>query len=50
MNRESISDLVRQQPFRPFTIHLSDGSSYPVPHPDAILLARGKAVIVDPAS
>ncbi len=31
---------VRSQPFEPFKLHLSDGSSYDVPHPDFITISR----------
>ena len=33
--------------FKPFTIHLSDGRSYRVPHPEFIALGRGFVVVVD---
>jgi hypothetical protein len=31
-----IREVMNAQPFRPFTIHLVDGRSYSVPHPDFV--------------
>lgn len=33
--------------FEPFTIRLSDGHSFEVPHPDFIAVGRGVVLIVD---
>jgi hypothetical protein len=33
--------------FKPFMVHLSDGRSYRVPHPEFIAVGRGFIVIVD---
>ncbi|MGH7950941.1 MAG: hypothetical protein ACREFE_03335 [Limisphaerales bacterium] len=35
-----IRDLMRTNPFRPFKIKMSDGSSYEVPNHDAALITR----------
>ena len=34
MTAEQLRKLHREQPFRPFRIHLADGRSLAVPHPD----------------
>jgi hypothetical protein len=64
MRAEDIQGLVRAQPFRPFRIHVSDGSHYDVRDPLFVLVWRlrveiglkpdegglpKKAVFVDPA-
>jgi len=33
--------------FKPFTLHLSDGRSFQVPHPDFIALSRRVVVVID---
>jgi hypothetical protein len=33
--------------FQPFVIHLSDGRSFNVPHPDFIAVGRGVVLLVD---
>ncbi len=38
MRIEELTRLFKRQPFRPFTIHMSDGSSYTVTHPDQVIL------------
>ena len=37
MRQESIFKWTRRQPFRPFQLRLTDGSTYDVHHPDMIL-------------
>jgi hypothetical protein len=34
-----IRELMHAQPFRPFTVHLVDGRTFAVPHPDFISLS-----------
>jgi hypothetical protein len=37
----------RATPFRPFTIHMADGRSLPVPHPDFLSMSpTGRTVII----
>jgi hypothetical protein len=33
--------------FRPFTLRLTDGRAYPVPHPEFIAVGRHAVVVVD---
>ena len=35
-----IRDYLRQQPFKPLRLHLSDQSSYEVRHPEMIMVTR----------
>jgi hypothetical protein len=44
MERESLDALHRARPFRPFVIHMGDGRSVRVTHPE--LLARGGRTLV----
>ena len=45
MNPVEILSQVRAQPFEPFRVHMSDGSSYEVPHPDFIQVTRYAVII-----
>ncbi len=38
MRIEEFHKLLRQRPFEPFSIYMSDGSAYPVTHPDQIIV------------
>jgi hypothetical protein len=37
MNVKSIKEFCEEKPFRPFTVHLADGRSIPVEHPEMVL-------------
>jgi hypothetical protein len=50
MNSEVIRQLVLRRPFEPFTVHLSEGESYEVRHPETVALGRQRIVVVDPDS
>jgi hypothetical protein len=45
MRAEKIQDHVRKRPFRPLRIHLSDGASYDVLHPDMVVVTRTEVCI-----
>jgi len=45
MNVEELRRLTTDG-FRPFTLYLSDGRSFDVPHPDFIALSRRIAVVI----
>ena len=45
---EEIRRLVHATPFDPFVIHMADGRSFRVPHPDFILVGHGFHVVVAP--
>ncbi|MCH8149527.1 MAG: hypothetical protein IH987_16340 [Planctomycetes bacterium] len=38
MNAKDVEKLLTTKPFDPFGIYLSDGSAYPVTHPDQVIL------------
>ncbi len=38
---ESLKDLLRAQPFQPFTVHAVSGATYLVDHPDFVWFTRG---------
>jgi len=48
MRAARIIEQLHREPFRPFLIHLSDGSSYEVRHPEMALVTRNTvAVAID---
>ena len=47
MTKEAINEAVKATPFRPFTVKMADGSSYPVPSSDhASLSPSGRTLII----
>jgi hypothetical protein len=47
MTIEQITDAMQAQPFRPFELHLADGRTFRVPHPEYIArVGQGHVVIV----
>ncbi|MFL5245081.1 MAG: hypothetical protein ACJ8FY_23510 [Gemmataceae bacterium] len=48
MNQEDVLRQLRQRPFRPFKILVTDGAVYEIRHPDQIMLTRSSLLI--PAS
>jgi hypothetical protein len=49
MQPQDILELLRNDPFHPFVIHLSDGSSYAVRHPAMAIVERRKVLVSLPA-
>lgn len=48
MRIEEIRQAKKAQPFRPFTLHLTDGRQFVVDHPEFILVSRdNRTVVVD---
>jgi len=47
---QDIRDLVHAEPFKPFRLHLADGKSLRIPHPDFILVTRDMLVIANELS
>jgi len=39
MTIQQLRAAIRAVPFRPFTVHMADGRSFPVPHPDFLLMS-----------
>ena len=48
INAEQILAHLRKQPFEPFRIFMSDGSSYEVRHPELAMVRRREVVIALP--
>lgn len=46
-NQSDLRDLVRQSPFKPFRLHLSDGKDLRVPHPDFALITADYLVVAN---
>ena len=46
MRIDEIRNVLRKQPFRPFTIHLVDGREFPIEHVDFLLISRSERSIV----
>jgi len=46
MRLEPLQDLLHAAPFRPFSVHLADGKSFVVKHPDFVLLSQGGHTMV----
>ena len=46
MRPETLHEVTRAAPFRPFIMILADGSGVPVPHPEWIAFAGGRIAVV----
>lgn len=47
MTIERLREVLRNQPFQPFTLNLADGRTFAVPHPEYIAVsAKGRTVVV----
>ena len=45
MTRKDLAQRVRQRPFVPFRLVLSEGTPYEIRHPEQLMLARDSVVI-----
>jgi hypothetical protein len=45
MTKEDLHEAARRQPFQPFRVTLTTGSTYDIRHPDLIMVGRRSAVI-----
>jgi hypothetical protein len=45
MRAEELTELLRRRPFVPLRIHLTDGQTYDVRHPDVVLVLRQRVDI-----
>ena len=45
MQIKELQDLLRRRPFEPFAVYMSDGSEYPVTHPDQVIVTPRAAYI-----
>ena len=48
MHPDEIFAAIRRRPFVPFRLHVSDGSSYVLRHPDSILVTRNAVILALP--
>jgi hypothetical protein len=46
MEIEGLREAVRRQPFKPFTMRLSDGRGMPVPHPEFLAIGPNVVILV----
>ena len=49
IRQRDIVNLLKQQPFAPFKIHVSDGSAHEVNHPEMIKVAPSFVLVFTPA-
>lgn len=45
MAPQELRDALRQQPFEPFRLVLTDGVGYEIPHPDLLLIGLRSATV-----
>jgi hypothetical protein len=50
MTKNNLRDLVHQNPFKPFRLHLADGKDLRVPHPDFALVASDHVAVASETS
>jgi len=50
MRQADIVKLLRDQPFRPFRVHLSNGDIHEVRHPELVLVGHSTMIIALPAA
>ena len=48
MRHPELVQALRSRPFRPFRIHVSDGASYDIRHPDVVLVTPTYAIVGAP--
>ncbi|MFO0840202.1 MAG: hypothetical protein U1D55_16970 [Phycisphaerae bacterium] len=48
MRPDDLLELLRAAPFKPFRIHLSDGASFEIRHPDMAIVQRSKVTVAVP--
>jgi len=48
MDRQAMLALLNRRPFEPFSVHMSNGESFEVRHPEVAALGKSRLVIVDP--
>ncbi len=45
MRPEDLLELIRKRPFLPFRVHVSDGQTCDIRHPDQMIVLRSRAVV-----
>ena len=46
MDLTGIREALRRQPFEPFAMHLADGRSLDVPHPEMVAVGKRRIIVV----
>lgn len=41
MTTDQLRELQRRRPFQPFTMHLADGRTVHIPHPEMFVISQG---------
>ncbi len=50
MDENAVKEWLKQEPFEPFVLRLSNGETYQVRHPEMLLVGKRKAVVYEPDS
>ena len=45
MRREEVIGALRTRPFRPFRMHVTDGATFDVRHPEVVMVTRTAALV-----
>jgi hypothetical protein len=45
MTTQQLREMLQAQPFQPFDIHMADGRSFPVRHPELVIITPGGRTI-----
>ena len=45
MRPDDLQELLHRQPFTPFRIHVTDGATYDIRHPDQVIVLRSRLVL-----
>jgi hypothetical protein len=45
MNAEELYEMLRQRPFQPIRLHISNGKTYDIRHPEMAIVARSFVTI-----
>jgi hypothetical protein len=48
MNQQDVLEMLRHRPFLPFRIHVTDGTTYEIRHPEMMVVDRSKALVFFP--
>lgn len=48
MRQSDLLNALRERPFRPLRIHLSDGTVFDVDHPEMVMVGRSSAMVFFP--
>jgi hypothetical protein len=50
MNSETVREVLKQEPFEPFTLLMSNGERHEIRHPEFAIVSPSRLVILDPVS